>query len=127
MSMMTRAGWRRTAIFLTGGTVALGIAAGVYAAIPDSAAVIHGCYQKTSGQLRVIDTGKKGVACGKTELGLNWNQTGPKGDRGIQGPIGPAGVMGPSGTTGPTGPTGPAGPPGLDSGIPPDASATGGP
>jgi hypothetical protein len=57
-----------------------------YATIPDSDGVIHGCYARNNGALRVIDTGQ---ACTTKETGLNWNQTGPAGP---QGPAGPAGV-----------------------------------
>jgi hypothetical protein len=55
--------------------VVLGLAAGgiAYASIPDSNGVINGCYQKGSGQLRVIDTGAGG-ACTPSENALAWNQ-----------------------------------------------------
>lgn len=68
-------------------------AAGVaYASIPDAGGVIHGCYQKNNGQLRVIDTGK-GQARNPSELGLTWSQTRPRG---------PTGATGATGATGPT-------------------------
>ena len=53
--------------------VAIGLAvAGVaYASIPDSSGVIHGCYQKNNGQLRVIDT-DKGQTCNASENQLTW-------------------------------------------------------
>jgi len=63
--------------------VAGGVAA--YASIPDAAGVIHGCYATKGGTLRVIDT-DAGQTCGKDEVALSWNQTGP------QGPAGPAGA-----------------------------------
>jgi len=52
--------------------VAVGFAAGgiAYASIPDPGGVIHGCYDKKSGALRVIDAGP----CGNREVALNWNQ-----------------------------------------------------
>jgi len=90
---MTRTRWRRTAIFLAVGAAAFGVASGVYAAIPDASGVIHGCYSKSSGQLRVIDTAKS-QKCATSEVGLNWNQTGPKGATGPQGAIGPPGPAG---------------------------------
>jgi hypothetical protein len=65
---------------------AVGVA---YATIPDSNGVIHGCYAKNSGALRVIDTGQ---ACTTKETGLNWDQTGPAGPQGSSGPAGPSGV-----------------------------------
>jgi len=52
-----------------------------YASIPDSAGVIHGCYQTSNGSLRVIDT-DAGGKCSSGENPLNWNQTGPVGPRG---------------------------------------------
>lgn len=52
-----------------------------YASIPDSGGVIHGCYQKTNGSLRVIDT-EAGGKCSSNENSLSWNQTGPAGPRG---------------------------------------------
>ena len=59
-----------------------------YAAIPDSGQVIHGCYQRESGQLRVIDT-DRGQSCRPSERALDWNQQGPKGAPGPPGPPGP--------------------------------------
>jgi hypothetical protein len=78
--------------------VVLGLAAGgiAYASIPDSDGVIHGCYTKRDGSLRVIDTNVGGSCSTSKENALNWNQTGP------QGPSGPTGQTGPAGTAGPT-------------------------
>jgi hypothetical protein len=69
--------------FLTGtrvrlaalGVVVLGVAAGgiAYASIPGSNGVIHGCYQKINGQLRVIDPAAGG-GCTANESPLSWNQ-----------------------------------------------------
>jgi len=53
-----------------------------YAAIPDGAGVIHGCY-RTNGDLRVIDDTSE--RCRNNETGLNWNT------RGDVGPPGPSG------------------------------------
>jgi hypothetical protein len=78
---------------------ALMVAGGIaYATIPDTGGVIHGCYEKTWGALRVIDTGKP-QKCSKFETPLSWSQTGP------QGVQGPQGIQGPQGPTGPTGPS----------------------
>lgn len=78
---------------------ALMVAGGIaYATIPDSGGVIHGCYEKAWGTLRVIDTGKP-QTCSKFETPLNWSQTGPQGSQG------PQGIQGPKGPTGPTGPS----------------------
>jgi hypothetical protein len=85
--------------FLAGGAVAL-------AAIPGSDGVIHGCYQKNVGNLRVIDAGG---SCRPSEIAISWNQTGPVGPVGPQGPKGDTGPQGPKGDTGATGPQGPKG------------------
>jgi hypothetical protein len=88
--------------------VSIGMIAGgvAYASVPDSAGVIHGCYAKKNGTLRVIDTAVKSQKCGTNELALNWNQTGAKGATGPKGAAGPAGPMGPQGAIGPQGPAG---------------------
>jgi hypothetical protein len=78
-----------------------------YASIPDSNGVIHACYLKTTGKLRVIDSGGKGCQAG--EKPLNWSQTGATGTLGATGPTGPTGPTGQTGATGPTGPTGATG------------------
>jgi len=85
----------RVSVFLA---LVVGLAAGgiAYASIPGPDGVIHSCYLKSGGALRVIDsTGK----CKSTETSLNWNQKGATGAKG---------ATGPSGASGPTGPTGPA-------------------
>jgi hypothetical protein len=67
-----------------------------YASIPDSKGVIHGCYQKVNGQLRVIDT-DAGGKCLASELPVNWSQSGPTGATGATGATGPTGQQGPPG------------------------------
>jgi hypothetical protein len=65
------------------------IAAGTtaYAAIPDGAGTIHGCYDKSSGALRVTDsTTNTPKGCSTNEIALDWNQQGAKGDQGDPGP-----------------------------------------
>jgi hypothetical protein len=77
---------------------------GAYAAIPDSAGVIHGCYDDSSGKLRVFDTDDdRPKACGNGETSLSWSRQGP------QGPTGPQGPKGDTGDPGPQGPPGVAG------------------
>jgi len=61
-----------------------------FASIPDSAGVIHGCYNKATGALRVIDTATD--QCRPSETAISWNQVGPAGAVGPQGPQGPSGV-----------------------------------
>jgi hypothetical protein len=55
-------------------------------------AIIHGCYNKTSGAVRVVTASAGG--CGSRETAIHWNVTGP---------AGPAGAPGPRGLTGPAG------------------------
>jgi hypothetical protein len=73
------------------------IAAGVaYATIPDSQGVIHACYDKQAGQVRIVDTGPNAVpkGCGQSEVAISWNRAGPPGPVGPQGPAGPQGSAG---------------------------------
>ena len=49
-----------------------------FAAIPDSKSVIHSCYAKPDGALRVI----KGTKCQPGEKKLSWNQRGRRGAAG---------------------------------------------
>jgi hypothetical protein len=59
------------------------VAAGIaYATIPDSGGVIHGCYAKKDGAVRVVDPGAGGACDPKKEAALDWNQTGPQGPTG---------------------------------------------
>ena len=98
-------------------TVMLLLVAGVMmirATIPDAKGVIHACYNRSGGTIRVIDDSVTG--CGANETSLNWDVSGPAGPIGPQGPVGAVGAQGPAGLTGPTGPqgtSGPAGPTGL--------------
>jgi len=61
-------------------TVAL-VSGVAYASIPDGSGTIHGCYAKSTGALRVIDTG----GCKSAELALTWAQQGPPGTPGTNG------------------------------------------
>jgi hypothetical protein len=78
--------------------------------------VVHVCYQKTGGALRIVDTAKRGSAgrCRKGEHAISWTRRaavnglqGLKGFQGVQGLQGIQGIQGPGGATGPS--TGPAG------------------
>jgi len=53
--------------------------------------VIHGCYQKHGGDLRIVSNAKW---CRHNEIAISWNKTGPQGPAGPEGPIGPAGPPG---------------------------------
>jgi hypothetical protein len=103
---MGRSQWnpRTRIIAVAVGTLALAGAV-VYATIPDSAGVVHGCYTRLTGQLRLIDTGA-GQTCLRYETPVNWNQAGPPGPAGA---VGPQGAQGPQGVQGNPGPAGPAG------------------
>lgn len=90
------------------------------ATIPGPDGVITGCYDPTSGQLRVIDAAS-GQSCLATEQPLTWLQSGPaglqgmpgpQGEPGAPGPQGPQGAVGPQGEPGIPGPQGPQGDPG---------------
>jgi hypothetical protein len=69
--------------------IAIAGGASAFASLPDGAGVVHGCYDKASGQLRVTDPNTNTPkGCSTKEAALNWNQQGP------QGPAGPAGITG---------------------------------
>jgi hypothetical protein len=83
--------------------IAIAAVSGVaWAAVPDTSNVIHGCYGKVRGDLKVIE----GDACPKGYLPLNWNQQGIQGVPGDQGIQGIPGVKGDQGIQGIQGPSG---------------------
>jgi hypothetical protein len=69
--------------------------------------VIHGCYQKYNGTLRVAAADDP--TCRSSEQQIAWSQTGPKGDKGDPGAKGDPGVKGDTGDAGAKGVPGPAG------------------
>src|SRR5262249_11423678 len=78
-----------------GVTVALVLGASAFAmsAIPGHGGIIHACYQKQGGGLRVINRSTE--RCRNSEKPLSWNQRGRPGvpgPPGVQGPPGPAGT-----------------------------------
>jgi hypothetical protein len=82
----------KPALFALAIVGALLVAGGIaYATIPDGSGVIHACYQKNQGALRVIDT-DKAQTCSSSESTLTWSQTGPQGQQGPPGPTGPSDV-----------------------------------
>jgi Collagen triple helix repeat (20 copies) len=99
---------KKLIMVVTGAAAALVFGAVAFASIPDGSGVIHTCYGKSGGSLRVIDA--TNTSCGANELSLNFNQQGPAG---AQGPVGATGPQGPKGDTGATGATGPKGDPGA--------------
>ena len=126
-SFRHRAGFRR-ARWVFGAALAVAVVgSGVaYATIPDSAGVIHTCYAKAGGTIRLIDTGI-GQTCKVNEVALSWNQTGPAGPQGLKGNTGAAGPVGPAGAKGDTGAPGSTGAAGAkgDTGAPGSAGPTG--
>jgi hypothetical protein len=83
----------------------------VYAAVPAPDGAIHGCYNKSTGALRIIDPTSQ--SCTSKEVAIDWNQVGPAGPQGTAGAAGPAGAPGADGPIGPAGPPGTTGPQGV--------------
>lgn len=80
------------------GAAAIAGAGTALASIPDDQGVITGCYNSTSGALRVIDPAK--AKCSSSERTLTWNQQGQPGPQGPAGPVGATGAQGPAGVSG---------------------------
>ena len=66
---------RRRTVTAVVAVAALGLCASAFASIPDAKKVFHGCADKASGALRVIDTGA-GQSCTAQENAVSWNQRG---------------------------------------------------
>jgi hypothetical protein len=96
LQMMKGMWRRRPSPALIVSIIALVLAMGGFAvaAIPDSSGVVHGCYKKKKGTLRLV-TGSK---CKKSERSISWNQ---KGQAGANGATGAKGDKGDKGDTGP--------------------------
>lgn len=116
---MSRTSWR--APLAIAGSAILLLAATSAVAAPSTVltvdappTVLHACYHKNEGQLRLITSTKADwqSLCRPPELPIEWNQQGVKGDTGPQGPKGDTGAQGPQGEMGATGAAGPAGPAG---------------
>jgi hypothetical protein len=75
------------------------------AGIPDANGVYTGCYLKSIGTVRVIDTAKT-TACTALETKITWNSKGIPGSPGLEGTVGPAGPQGVQGIAGVKGETG---------------------
>ena len=98
--------WHKRVTAAATAIVALLVCGGVaLATIPGSDGVIRGCYSKSGGALRIVDSSQ--TTCPNGEATLAWNQTGPPGPQGLKGDTG---LQGPKGDTGPQGATGPPGP-----------------
>ncbi len=79
--------------------------------IPGADGTITGCYQNTSGALRVIESGA-GCRAGETEM--RWSQVGPQGPQGLKGDKGDKGDPGEKGDPGLKGDKGDKGDTGLN-------------
>lgn len=91
---------RRGARLALAAVAAFAIAGGLaYAAIPDAAGVIHGCYRTSiddqKGQLRVVEDP---ASCRSNELPIQWNEQGAPGPAGADGEDGADGADGVSPT-----------------------------
>jgi hypothetical protein len=92
---------RSTKFWLVAVVVTAVSAGAAYATIPGGDGLIHGCYTKSGGTLRVIDASV--TKCKSTETSLDWSQRGlpgPQGDPGEPGPPGPQGEQGEPGAPG---------------------------
>jgi len=97
---------RRSPALVVAAVAVIAVGGAAFASIPESGGVVHACYQKKGGVLRVVDTAKHGFAgkCRASETRLSWSQKGPQGlpgSQGIQGVTGPQGAKGDQGAPGP--------------------------
>jgi hypothetical protein len=83
-----------------------------FADVPDSG-VVHACFDKATGRVRIVDH----TGCEPDERKITWSERGRDGQRGEAGPAGPKGEIGAPGARGPVGPAGALGPKG-DAGPP---------
>lgn len=88
---------RSTRFWLAAAVVTAVSAGAAYATIPGGDGVIHGCYAKSGGTLRIIDASV--TKCKDGETALNWNQQGTPGPQGPQGQPGPQGPQGEPGVS----------------------------
>ena len=75
------------------------------------ARLLTGCLSTVAGTIDQVQAGSSpmGGFCGRGEVMLSWNKTGPAGPVGSVGPAGQAGPPGPAGPAGPAGPSGSSG------------------
>jgi hypothetical protein len=62
--------------------------------IPDANGVIHACYKKPIGEVKIVYSAAN---CGAGQAPIEWNQAGPQGPKGDPGPQGPPGPPGAAG------------------------------
>jgi len=92
---------KRTGLVIAGVAAAAlmagGTAFGAVSSIPDSAGVVHGCYD-SGGNVKVIDASVT-ASCPKGYSSLDWNQTGPAGKNGKDGTDGTNGTNATNGSS----------------------------
>jgi hypothetical protein len=82
-------------VVVMAGALAVMAVGAVQAAIPGPNGVINACYDKQSGQVRIVDpTSNLPKPCGPKELPLAWNAQGAAGHDGADGTDGTDGVSG---------------------------------
>jgi hypothetical protein len=110
--------WRRRTKVLSAGAVVVAVGLGLVlyasATIPDASGTIHGCYNNSTGAVRIIDQGrgqtcKVATAISPGETPISWNQAGVQGPQGPAGAVGPPGPQGQNGINGLNGQNGPDG------------------
>src|SRR5438045_9461211 len=73
---------KKIAVLAAGAVAALALGSFAFAAIPDGNGVIHACFNKSSGAVRVTDTATNlPQGCPSKKAALTWNKQGPKGAR----------------------------------------------
>jgi hypothetical protein len=97
---------RRHVVAYLAALLALGGSAYAATTIPGPDGVIHSCYRKRGGSLRVV---RAGARCTRRERPLSFAQRGPRGLPGARGPQGPRGLRGRSGAQGAKGTAGASG------------------
>jgi hypothetical protein len=71
---------------------------GAHGTVPDANGVYTGCFQKTSGNIYLIDTAVT-TTCASPYVKVTWSQKGPQGSQGPQGIQGVPGVPGATGSS----------------------------
>lgn len=85
---------RAYALMLAGVLLVIG-ASVVHGAIPDANGTINACYDKQSGQVRIVDPAANlPKGCGPKEIALSWSAAGDDGQDGVDGEDGQDGVSG---------------------------------
>jgi hypothetical protein len=89
---------RKVRVLLLGGALAVLTVGAVHAAVPAADGTISACYDKQSGQVRIVDPEKNlPKGCGPKEISISWNAQGTPGQDGADGQDGQDGASGISG------------------------------